>query len=165
MGVLIAVLALSVPAFAADGFRESTRLETKAQVYGVPAVVYCSRTAAIWRDYITPNIPVTRRWTSVQGWHPADTQDVYLYSETCAYIEGWMRGRPVPPERFGGSLSILLHELQHVRGILDESDATCAALKDLPGVARKLFGVRKAKTLRAVVFGANAGWPSEYRLC
>lgn len=166
-GILVAVLLAAVLAPVANaeplpGFRESTRLEMKAQAYGVPASIYCSRTAAIWRDFITPKIPAARSWLSVQGWRPNDTQDVYLRSDTCANIEGWMRGRPIQPERFGGSLAVFLHELQHVIGVIDENEATCSALQDLPGVARKLFGVRKTKTLRDVAFGAKAGWPLEY---
>lgn len=85
-------------------------------------------------------------------------------------LEGWLRGKNAPPIRdLATSVFLLVHESMHLRGITDESAADCTALKLLPTVLRKNFGVKKAatmKTMMAAAWAAHRASSAEYkRLC
>jgi hypothetical protein len=49
----------------------------------------------------------------------------------------------------------LVHEALHVRGLSDERETECAAIRELPRWLRSQFGIRKPKTLRLVMKGAR----------
>jgi hypothetical protein len=84
---------------------------------------------------------------------PRDKRGEARYSPwVCQRLEGWLRGKNVPTRYlFAASTLTFLHELVHARGVRDESVADCTALREMPGVLGRYFGVKRATTLRALM--------------
>ena len=159
---LLLLLALMVPT--PEGFRESVRLEPiSSAVSGKPTFVLCARTDSAWQAKLSP-WPYLRAADAIT-FHDEDGS--YFARLTCQRLEGWLRGKNAPtPAELGRAVLSLVHEANHVRGVIDESDADCAALRQMPAVLKRWFGIKRAKTLRAVM---NAAWadhraaPAVYR--
>lgn len=156
LSIVTAALALSSPALADDGFRTSTRLSPIASgVTGRPVTVWCARTPVIWRDAVQALYPTLLGSTRGLAGVP-DADSMQLAPWVCQTLEGWLRGKNAPsPENLGREILTLVHESIHLRGVVDEGLADCAALPLVPGVARTSFKIRSAKVLRAVV---QAAW-------
>jgi hypothetical protein len=147
-----------------DGFRDSTRLGAIATALtGRPVYVRCATTNAAWKELLEP-------WDL----HPAtdaltfpDLEGSYFAARGCKALEGWLRGKAAPfPETLGVYVLSLVHETEHLRGVNTESGAECAALRKMPNVLRRWFGIKRATVLRAVMDGAWESHrlkPREYR--
>lgn len=166
MRLLLLVLALAGPP---EGFRESARLGPIASaVAGAPAAVYCARTTPAWAAQIAATGGGDPRL--IGGYAMVAESAMHLSPWTCRQLEGWLRGKSVPTlAQFAGSTLLLVHEAIHLRGTTDESVTQCTALRDLPGVLTRRFGVKRAKTRRAIMAAAwrlHRSSPAEYRrLC
>ena len=62
----------------------------------------------------------------------------------------------------GGGLLVLLHEAAHASGIVDETDAECAALAKLPLFLRRYLAPFDARRGMLAVFMFDRAMPPEY---
>lgn len=147
-----------------DGFRESVRLAPAvSHVAGKPAFVRCATTDGAWSAMLM-------RWSlprDVDALTFPNENGTYFSRPTCRALEGWMRGKNAPsPAELGPVALSLAHEAQHVRGIIDEGEAECRAVRHLPTLLRQWFGIRRAVTLKRVMTAAMSNHrakPAEYR--
>ncbi|MCR4340517.1 MAG: hypothetical protein NUW01_11620, partial [Gemmatimonadaceae bacterium] len=141
-------------ASAPDGFRESVRLTPiAAEIAGKPVLVRCAQTFDAW----AAQVAATGGGNPYQigGYTLVADGETHLSPWTCQHIEGWLRGKNVPSlARFASSVLLLVHETVHLRGELDESVADCTALRELPGVLTRRFGIKRAVTRRAIMAAA-----------
>lgn len=164
---LLLLLALMVPV--PDGFRESARLEPAvSHVARQPAAVACARTIVPWATQVAATGGGDPRL--IGGYALVDERAVHLAPWTCQQLEGWLRGKNVPTiKQFAGSALALVHEAIHLRGVMDEAVTQCTALRELPAVLRRYFGVKRAVMLRklmAAAWALHRSAPVEYRrLC
>lgn len=154
--LVIAAVALTVPAAAVaappEGFRTSKSLSVRAaKIVGKPTPVYCARTAGAWAEFM-----VGRGSPHVDGLTSMPERYVHLPIRNCVPLERWLRGKRVPLRRLGVALHVFAHELQHARGIRNEATADCTALRVLPTIAHRYFGVKSPRTLRALTRAARA---------
>lgn len=166
MRLLLLVLAFTGPP---DNFRESARLTPIAShVAGGPIAVHCARTYTAWATQVAATGGGNPR--SIGGYALVEAGEIHLAQWTCRQLEGWLRGKNVPPlKQFATAAFGFVHEAIHMRGETDESVVDCAALRELPGVVTRRFGVKRAATRRAIMaaaWAAHRASPLEYRrLC
>ena len=164
--MLATALPAATAAAAPEGFRETTRLQPIAVALSPAALVYCSMSNTAWQADITVRFP-SLDWTRVGGYRARGTSDVRLAPWTCRALEGWLRGKSVPTLTMLGRHALTLtHELMHTRGINDESETDCAALREMPAMLRTWFKVRNTVTLRTIMAAAWADHrskPAAYR--
>lgn len=152
LAVLLAATAAPVQA-APVGFRESARLQPiAAGLAERPVFVRCATSESAWAAMLAPwDLPA-----GVDALTFPDNAGSYLAPRTCRELEGWLRGKSAPtPQRLGVVVLSLVHETMHLRGVDPEAEAECAALRAMPAVLRRWFGIKRAVTLRAVM---NAAW-------
>ena len=148
--VLAGSLAVPAAAGAPDGFRDSARLQPiTSAIAGRPVVVRCARTNDAWtallNEYRVPN---------ARGLVLHDA--AYLSTNVCRSLEGWLRGKAAPTVgTLGVDALTLTHEAMHLRGLVNEHDTDCAALKELPRVLRVQFRVRSTRNL---AFAIRYAW-------
>jgi hypothetical protein len=126
-----------------DGFRE-TVLEPRVLRIAADAGarVYCARSPAAWDEFERAHrIRLAYALTDI----PA--REVFLAPTVCAPLERWLRGTPVSTRVLADTVFVAAHEAMHLRGIVDESAADCAAWRAL-GAAARAFGIRSAVRLR-----------------
>lgn len=162
---MLAALTLAPAALALpDGFRVSARLTPRAQaISGGVGQVACPTNWTVW--------------LALQREHGANAgnkgmtvyaeQTAYLPPDTCATLEGWLRGKsPRDNQTLAENIETFIHEAMHLRGVIDEREAECTALLEYRSRARSLFGVKNARKLRAMfayAVAANRRLPDEYR--
>lgn len=134
-------------------FRQSFRLQPTADALAPGTRVYCSRGEDFWRDDVTVRFPSAAvSWSRIAAYYEPTPNVIRLSPWACRTLEGWLRGKATPTLRFMGVYSLsFVHELMHARGIAGERDATCAALRALPGVLRTHLRVRKPAIRQAIV--------------
>jgi hypothetical protein len=66
---------------------------------------------------------------------------------------------------FGAGLLVVLHEAEHLAGLMDESAANCTAMAVLPGVARRYFPALDARQVKAAADQLFGLTPDSYRHC
>lgn len=151
------LLLLTLLAPAPEGFRDSTRLTPVAsELAGRPVLVRCARTKDAWvallNEYDVP---------SARGLVLPEQDAAYLSTNACRNLEGWLRGKAVPTvATLGVDAFILAHESMHLRGLLNEHDTDCAALKALPQVLRVSFRVKSTRNVLFAVRSAQAAHDS-----
>lgn len=136
------VLALvSVVASVAAAFTAAPQLAQRMQpIAGKEIAVYCASSSEVWRVYLAAMhaVPDAAALTPAVG-----GTETFLSERTCDTLERRVAGRSMSLRRLGVDLFTLAHEVEHLRGVADEHAADCAALQDMPGVARA-FGIRDA---------------------
>lgn len=155
--LLALLLAAETGATAPEGFRESVRLTPRAQaISGNPeAVIYCARTYAAWETKVLEFHGTSTPPHLVRGMTVITQGVVYLTRPVCLALENWIRGKPASAWDVGVSALVLAHEAMHLRGVINELEAECPALRALPATLRRHFGVKKQKTLRAMLAAAR----------
>lgn len=154
---LLVLLALVLPATVSaappDGFRESWRLTPRAAVIaGVPdAKVYCARTAIDWSEFVASQGHSGR----IEGLTDSAQKLTYLPPASCRTLENHLRGRKVGWFALGFAAQTLVHEAMHLRGIRDEFQAECQALREVPKWLRTRFGITRAQPLRLAMRGVR----------
>lgn len=175
MAVVVA-LVLAWSAFATpDGFRESIRLSTIASgVAGRPVTVWCAVTEAAWLEALwgaaSPPGANQEQHPSMAGRAGVpDNDSTQLAPLICRTLERWLRGKSTPTiDNLGPAILTLVHESIHLRGVRDEGQAECTALREMVPVAQQSFGIRKRETMRVLMQGAWAEHnflPPKYRAC
>lgn len=149
----VVALAFSAPASAAPDFSAAPRLATPASfVAGKTVSVECAASDAAWARYLA----------SVGYDGVANGLTVFGTAETkfspivCSSLRRKLAGKVVPNNLFAPSLLALVHEAVHLRGVLGEGETDCAAVREMPRVAVRYFGVKAGKQLRAVMATAWA---------
>jgi hypothetical protein len=155
--VLSVGLLWAAPAAAFDelptGFVSHPELAQRIQVVTAKRVhVYCAQSHDAWRGLM-----------SRLGWGGAvravasegGGTIAYLSDSTCDVLVRKIVSKPISLTELAIGLFVLTHEAEHLRGIVDEGRANCAALKDLARSARA-FGVRKASNVEIVLHTADA---------
>jgi hypothetical protein len=144
---LIAAAALAAltlaPVALADpppGFREAVSLElASSRVAGKPVRVYCG----------------PRELPPLDGHSGATwpgSNFVHLDNEVCASLGDLQRRLRVRDDRAAWGLLTIVHESLHARGLVDENETDCAALKQLAASAILDFGFKPRTTrLRIIV--------------
>lgn len=135
---------------------------------GKPVTVWCATSDSAWNQWVQ-NVYTTFDWPlpdyKLAGLtlHAGDS-DTFLQS--CTVLKAELNHRKVSLKTFGIRLLMLTHETQHMKGIVDESAADCAALKLLPSILGA-WGVRPGADRRTVMRSAwayhNAA-PPQYKV-
>lgn len=158
LGVLI-VLSVAAHATAAS---PQERLDAIASsVAGKPASVVCTINAEEWDARVQEVSKGTRRGTSAGGFAYAGTSTLFLGPHACITLKQVFEGGVVyaglNPTAF--ALLTLLHEAVHLRGVVDEGETECIALRafqsylddiGVPATVRKAVNVKGRYTLRSV---------------
>ena len=159
------VLALAVP----QGFVSHPELAQRVQfAAATPVSVYCAPDAAAWQTFLDA-VGFANRPGETDGFAEAVGGSwAGISPSTCAVLLAKIHNkalrvldpstfryvrRPVTLYELGDTLFVLVHEMEHLKGITDENDADCAALYQMPQAARA-FGIRKPSKLRVVMRGA-----------
>jgi hypothetical protein len=166
LAVLVAGVVTAAATAAPNGFRETSRLQPIAAAVSPGAVVYCSMNATSWAADVEARFPALP-WQRIDGYrHDAEAR---LAPWICRGLEGWLRGKNVPTLKNLAVYTLTFtHELMHIRGIKDEGDADCAALRAMPTMLRARFGIKRAVTLRTIMRHAwdeHYGKPPAYQGC
>lgn len=166
--LLVAVAALAGAGTAAAdtqvpaGFVMSARLSAPASfVAGKPVSVYCAPTQAA---IVAVSVGAV---SDALGVTPAIGAPVaYLSPQVCSFLNNWLSGKK-PSNLYGlaGSIETLAHESEHMRGIRDETDADCAALRAMVPMVTRYFPLHGRTTMHKLMGDAwsfHSGSSAEY---
>jgi hypothetical protein len=154
-------LALITGATAAPaGFRDSASLTVRAKLISgnAAAVVSCARSDAAWAAFLASVDPDAIP-DNIGGFVLRGRSVAYLTRDTCRPLELRLKGTRVDPFDVGLSAYILTHESMHLRGIHDEGEADCRAIRVLPNVLRDRFGMKNATVRNRVLRYVRAQRP------
>lgn len=154
-------VAASNTSAASTGFWANAKLApAAASVAGKKVSVNCFTTRAAFVAFVAASDnPVA----DVQGFVPVTGGTVmYLSPETCAYLDAWLNGKKVA-NLYGvaGSMLTLAHEAEHLKGLADETDTDCAALRALPRMVTKFFPLKGRESMHDLMFDAWRGHSSK----
>jgi hypothetical protein len=158
LAALVLVSATSASASAPAGFNEAVKLEPAASfVAAKPVTVYCANSEYTWEQY---------GGTSTEhGLATPGSSEIKIDPDGCRYLRTALNMHKIP-DGFGAALLVLVHESIHARGETDEGITDCDAVREMPRVAVKFFGVKAGKQLRAVMANAwryRGGESAAYR--
>lgn len=141
------------------GFYEAWVLEPAASfVARKPITVWCAKTTASWRRYLTATSGTT---SEAHGLAVPGSDRMHLDFAACSPLKAAWRGERVYVPTLSDVLAILTHEAIHLRGEVDEGVTDCAAMHEVPGVAVRFFHVAAGKKLRALMKEAWIGHASQ----
>lgn len=157
--VVCAVLAGQARAASEPGVRDARLSGIASAIVGKPVTVRCASFATLREISGADNAGVT----------VYATRTIYFATPGCDVL-AQVKGRPETRTTWGGSsLRTFVHETWHMRGITDESETECRALREIGQVALQRFHVTDRRWLHDAIGYAWAGHrslPADYtRLC
>lgn len=161
---LVAAAALCGTAGAADiappaGFVANASLSNaEAFVAGKPVAAFCAPTEAALAATVDPSYNVEGQ--AIQGSTVVGGGMSFFSPTVCTFLRLWMNGKlvtrkPINLLTVAMAALTVAHEAELAKGISDETDADCAALKTLPSLVSKFFPLRKRETLHAFMADAT----------
>jgi hypothetical protein len=125
---------------------------SKAETFvaGKPVATYCAPTEAAIAATVDPTLNVEGE--AIQGSTVIGSATSYFSPTVCNFTRLWLNGRLVtrkPVNLLTVAMAVLTvaHEGELAKGVSDETDADCAALKALPQLVAKFFPLKKRETL------------------
>lgn len=174
LAAVAVALAFSLQAAAEDGLRRTPALEPAASaIAGKPVRVLCATSLVAWNHLVAvtfhrPEIPAGVGVPSIGAFAAAGGSTMYV-GTSCADLVGLLRGKLPNPEIAGPLLLTVAHEAEHLRGVTDESEADCTALRGLAAWMITQFHVRNRRWLHVAMenaWGEHRLEPPRYRtLC
>lgn len=163
MAALLAASAVAAPA----GFVRAPKLEPAASsVAGKPVRVWCATSTGRWQDASRAHGGLSDAAGYVES---IGARDAYLSPQTCGLLHAYLNKRNVDEYDYAYRLLVLAHEAEHLRGISDESEADCSALRAMPTMIRRFFKPRvgfMVHDLMAYAWDLHDRRPPAYtRLC
>ena len=159
VALALAVLAGQARAASPPGVRDARLSEIATALVGKPVTVRCASFETLREISGADNAGVT----------VYATRTIYFATPGCDVL-AQVKGRPLVRSTWGGaSLLTFVHETWHLRGVSDESETECRALREIGQVAIQRFGVTNRKWLHDAIGYAWVGHrslPAVYtRLC
>jgi hypothetical protein len=137
------VLAWPASASAAEpGFVRGAAIESAASwVAGKPVQAWCPTSFAVWDAFARSK--GFRDGDQIGGWAYFGGSEAWFHPVVCEGIARRVSGdRTLPIGLLAYSLLLVAHEALHSRGLVDESETDCAALRILPEMAVRFYGFR-----------------------
>lgn len=166
--VLLTAIAIAAPA----GFTENLTIDARtAWVAGKPVAIFCANDDAAWSDYVASIGGTPENFgngaASAFGYTPVIGGGVaYLAPTTCRVIQARLRKQRVDLPTLGAALDVLAVEGLHLRGVRDDAETACAAIRTLPAFLIARWGFRKnGPGLARAMYGARnylARQPPQY---